>query len=95
MPIYDYKCTVCGNVHEEMRSVSDRNEDAACPECFNIALKTVTAPAGINGGFHEGYRHKSGTTGVWKTDVGPQGKVGKEWYGDNPHATSTLDTKIK
>lgn len=92
MPLYDYECTVCGNVHEEMRKIDDRHEDSYCPECFNPSTLKVTAPAGIDGGV-DGYRHKSGTTGVWKTDVGPQSKIGREWYGDNPHAGSTLAKK--
>lgn len=94
MPLYDYKCTVCESIHEEMRTIADRHEDAYCPECFNPAMLAVSAPAGINGGSHDGYRHRTGSTGVWKTDKGPQGDIGREWYGDNPHASCPLE-KIK
>lgn len=94
MPLYDYKCTVCDHVHEALRPVSDRDDDIACPECFNISVKVVSSPAGINGGSHDGYRHRK-RTGVWQKDMGPQGPIGKEWYGDNPHAPSTLDKLAK
>jgi len=90
MPVYLYKCTVCGTVHEELRKIKDRENESSCKECFNISVLTPSTPAGINGGFYDGYSHRSGSTGVWKTDMGPQGKIGREWYGDNPHAESTL-----
>lgn len=90
MPLYDYKCTVCGAIHEEIRKVENRNIDTACYECFNISKKVLTSPAGIQANNHDGYRHRTGSKGIWKTDMGPQGELGKEWYGDNPHASSTL-----
>ena len=32
MPIYDYKCTVCGHQFELLQSISQRGE-AVCPRC--------------------------------------------------------------
>lgn len=93
MPIYEFKCSVCGEVQEELRKIDEREESAYCKVCFNESVRIPTAPAGINGGFNEFYRHRSGKKKVWQEDAGPQGKIGKEWYGDNPHATSTLDKK--
>lgn len=95
MPIYDYKCTVCGVVHDELRKIDDRDNPTYCELCNNQSDRIPTSPAGINGGCNEFYRHRSGKKAVWQSDMGPQGKIGKEWYGDNPHAPSTLDKKIK
>ena len=33
MPIYEYKCTGCGSVKEEQRTMSSRDEDQVCSEC--------------------------------------------------------------
>jgi putative FmdB family regulatory protein len=33
MPIYEYKCKKCGNLFEELRSFSEREDAAACPKC--------------------------------------------------------------
>lgn len=41
MPIYDYKCTKCGNRQEEMRSMDDRNEPAKCEKCGGDANRTL------------------------------------------------------
>lgn len=93
MPIYEYECTVCDKVYDELRSMKDRNVSGACPVCAHEANRILSAPAGIDGGFTTGYVHRSGKTGVWKTDMGPQGEIGKQWYGDNSHAPSTLEKK--
>lgn len=33
MPLYEYRCTVCGNRFERLRSFSQVNEPLACPDC--------------------------------------------------------------
>ncbi|MBU0509985.1 zinc ribbon domain-containing protein [bacterium] len=33
MPIYDYQCHNCGGEFEELRKISDHDEDVACPHC--------------------------------------------------------------
>ena len=45
MPTYDYSCTRCGSF-EALRSVSMRNQAAACPSCGGVAPRlVVSAPA--------------------------------------------------
>lgn len=92
MPIFDFKCTVCGHVQEELLKVSEvgKTKEALCAVCGSISEIQISAPAGIAGNAADGYKHRSGSTGVWKEDMGPNGKRGREWYGDNPHAPSTL-----
>lgn len=45
MPIYNYRCA-CGAVHEELKSVADRQEDE-CPECGATA-KLEIAPVHLD-----------------------------------------------
>lgn len=33
MPIYDYQCRNCGSEFEELRKLSDSDEDVVCPYC--------------------------------------------------------------
>lgn len=33
MPIYDYQCRHCGSEFEELRKLSDSDEDVVCPYC--------------------------------------------------------------
>lgn len=90
MPVYKYKCSKCDETLEVLRKIQQRDDAYFCPVCNTITKRVVTTPAGIDGGFTTGYTHRTGKTGIWKTDVGPQGKLGREWYGDMPHADSTL-----
>lgn len=44
MPTYDYACRDCGGF-DALRSVSERNEPAACPECGGASPRVyATAP---------------------------------------------------
>ncbi len=42
MPIYEYRCTKCGKDFELMRSMSQMNEAALCPECGSEAERQVS-----------------------------------------------------
>ena len=33
MPIYEYTCTKCDHVHDDIRTVANRDEPIDCPEC--------------------------------------------------------------
>jgi len=43
MAKYDYKCTVCGNVHEEEHGMNESPE-VYCEECNNLCEKTFITP---------------------------------------------------
>lgn len=44
MPTYDYACPHCGGF-DAFRSLSERNEPAACPDCGTASARVfVTAP---------------------------------------------------
>jgi putative FmdB family regulatory protein len=33
MPLYEYKCTACGEIISELRSASEREKPLECPTC--------------------------------------------------------------
>jgi len=33
MPIYEYRCTKCGETFEEFQNVNEGNEKLTCPKC--------------------------------------------------------------
>jgi putative FmdB family regulatory protein len=41
MPLYVYKCTGCGHTQELIRSVADRDKEALCEECSNVAERVM------------------------------------------------------
>lgn len=48
MPLYNYKCPFCGLIHEEFRSMSERNEPGelcACGESLTIRTHEKELPA--------------------------------------------------
>ncbi len=42
MPIYEYRCTACGNDFELTRPVSQSSDPASCPKCGKGAEKLVS-----------------------------------------------------
>ena len=44
MPIYDYICEECGDVHEKSRKYGHRLTSAICPSCSGSAHYTPAAP---------------------------------------------------
>jgi putative FmdB family regulatory protein len=44
MPTYDYDCPSCGGF-DAFRSLSERNEPAACPDCAALRRACSSAPA--------------------------------------------------
>jgi putative FmdB family regulatory protein len=45
MPVYEYKCTVCGKSHEEVRQIRHRDLTSPCPEpqCDGACERDVVA----------------------------------------------------
>lgn len=44
LPLYEYRCTSCGNRFEKIQKVSDAPE-TACPKCGGELIRPLTAPA--------------------------------------------------
>ncbi len=50
MPVYEYRCSKCGEKFEKfVRSVSARNE-VVCPRCGNTEVKKLVSLFGLTGG---------------------------------------------
>ncbi|QPM67534.1 FmdB family zinc ribbon protein [Atribacter laminatus] len=47
MPIYEYQCTECGNVFEELQSFSDK-PITQCPLCKGRVRKLVSKGVGLS-----------------------------------------------
>ncbi len=57
--IYEFKCTKCGKVFEEIRNLEDNTKNAICPECNEKCNKIpslfgfkIVGFAAINGYSH-------------------------------------------
>jgi len=36
MPLYDYQCTECDNKFSELRKISEKDDEIACPNCNSL-----------------------------------------------------------
>jgi putative FmdB family regulatory protein len=39
MPIYEYKCDSCGKGYEQIRRMSDADNNLECPDCRSTSVK--------------------------------------------------------
>ena len=44
MPLYEYKCSKCGHIFEEIEKYDNRKEKQECPECGKRTGKLVDEP---------------------------------------------------
>ena len=46
MPIYSYKCQLCGNAFDEHRKIADRHDQPPCPDdkCPGVGELQMSAP---------------------------------------------------
>ena len=45
MPLYEYKCNVCGHYQTELRPVSEWNMLTLCEHCGSVTTKIVSTPS--------------------------------------------------
>ena len=38
MPIYEYSCTICDNRFDRLRSMSQMDAEAPCPDCGSVMI---------------------------------------------------------
>ncbi len=53
MPLYEYYCKSCNWSFETLRSISESDKDATCPECGTTARKKLSVVARIGAGSME------------------------------------------
>ena len=47
MPIYEYRCSECGNISEILTGVCDENDPLQCKTCGSSALEKIPTFAAI------------------------------------------------
>jgi putative FmdB family regulatory protein len=59
MPNYEYICRNCGNIKNEIKSVSKRDDVLVCEKCESIMHRTISPSAIKVNGFNakNGYSH--------------------------------------
>lgn len=45
MPFYKYKCETCGETHEALRKIDERDSNFACPSCGSSETKRLISGA--------------------------------------------------
>jgi putative FmdB family regulatory protein len=48
MPLYEYKCSKCGNKFTLRRELSESEKEAKCPECGTEDLKRIYSEFGTS-----------------------------------------------
>ena len=49
MPLYEYRCTACGETFEIIASLAERDEKAVCPTCGGHDTVRVFSPITLAG----------------------------------------------
>ena len=57
MPMYDYKCVVCGHEFIDVKSIAERHT-SPCPNCGGLGEHQITGCAGVRTDRNFGYTGK-------------------------------------
>ena len=49
MPLYEYRCTACGETFEIIASLAERDEKAVCPACGGHDTARIFSPITLAG----------------------------------------------
>jgi putative FmdB family regulatory protein len=49
MPMYEYRCTVCGKSFEQLRRMQDADRDLECPSCRSEAVERLLSTFSAGG----------------------------------------------
>jgi putative FmdB family regulatory protein len=49
MPMYEYRCQVCGRTYEQLRRMSDADRDLECPECQSREVERLVSGFAMGG----------------------------------------------
>lgn len=41
MPLYEYRCTTCGEVFERLRRIQDADREQECPRCASQQIERL------------------------------------------------------
>ena len=49
MPMYEYRCQVCGKHFEMLRRITEADRDLECPECRSTAVERLLSAFSTGG----------------------------------------------
>ncbi len=49
MPMYEYRCTACGETYEQLRRMSEADKDLVCPHCGSEQVERQISACSIGG----------------------------------------------
>ncbi len=49
MPLYEYRCRVCGRTFEKLRRMADADRDIQCPECASEEIERLLSAFAAGG----------------------------------------------
>ncbi len=98
MPIYDYKCTTCGERLEVEQSITEDSLTSApgCPEGGDHTLKKVFHPVGISfkgSGFYKNDARGSSSKSTSGSDTATNGSGSTETKSDSASSATKSETK--
>jgi putative FmdB family regulatory protein len=50
MPMYEYRCQDCGALYEQLRRMSEADNDLECPRCGSKQVKRQVSACAVNSG---------------------------------------------
>jgi putative FmdB family regulatory protein len=53
MPIYEFKCSNCGQTFDDLCSMGDK--EATCPNCKSVAVKNTSVYKTVSTGLENGH----------------------------------------
>lgn len=78
MPIYEYRCTECGDEHEALQKVTEARL-TVCPACGKPALQKLMSAAGFHlkgsGWYATDFKHSGEKPAEKKTEKKPEAKT--------------------
>ncbi|WP_321473707.1 zinc ribbon domain-containing protein [uncultured Paludibaculum sp.] len=54
MPMYEYRCTECGHLYEQLRRMSDSDKDLVCPRCASRHVERQVSACAVGTGSSSG-----------------------------------------
>lgn len=49
MPMYEYRCQACGEQYEQLRRMSEADQDLECPHCGSPRVERQVSACSIGG----------------------------------------------
>ena len=49
MPMYEYRCTECGTLYEQLRRMSEADSDLVCPHCGSTQVRRQVSACSLGG----------------------------------------------